>query len=194
MLCLLFGQAYYGQKKKSNKKKAIITNRNISVDTPSNNVDGYESTFVTTGDLKCSNITPKYDYSIKTKLYIKNTGNTDLVSKLMNKNEETAYRIVYIKPNEEVVIENIPQGIYYLKHAAGKNWYQKITDGKCVGIFKNEYGYYMGKGILDFNLKETVTERGKTISTPIFEISAGVQSSSLPYSNPNKISSEEFNK
>ena len=190
--CISFN---YAQKKTTHtKKKANITNRKINVETPSNNVDGYESAFVTTGDLNCSNIIPKYDYAIETELAVKNIGNTDLVTKLMNQNEDTAYRIVYIRPKETVFIKNIPQGIYYLKHAAGTEWFQKNVDNKCIGIFKFEHGYYMGDGLMNFNLTETVTETSRTISTPTYQLNAGVVVTKEKTGERNKISSAEFNK
>lgn len=185
----------YAQKKKTYaKKKPPITNRTITSESPTNNVDGYESAFVTTGDLNCSNIIPKYDYSIETELSIKNIGNTDLVSKLMNKNEDIAYRIVYIRPQETVVIKNIPQGIYYLKHAAGNNWYQKTLNDKCIGIFKFEHGYYLGDDLMDFNLTETSNSNGRTINTPMYELQAGIVVTDQKRTERNKISSEQFHK
>lgn len=107
---LLCGNTVYGQKKKTTAVKKPMTNRSISKVATSNDLEDYESAYVTTGNMTCVNIIPKYDYTIETELRIQNIGNTDLVTKLMNKNEDVAYRIVYVREGETDSLKNIPQG------------------------------------------------------------------------------------
>lgn len=202
LILVFFSVAVFGQKKKSSGKKKPMTNRTISKAASSNDLDGYETAYVTTGDMNCSNITPKYDYTIETELRIKNIGNTDLVTKLMNRNEDVAYRIVYIRQGETVSIMNIPQGYYYLKHAAGTKWVQKIQNDKCIGRFVNESGYYLDEDTINFNL--TQETKGDQVIThiPVFELQAGIQTTYVPagtvskkqYDNDStKVSRDKFN-
>ncbi len=191
VMCMFLGVTVFAQKSKKTPTKKPMTNRTISQNASSNDLDGYESAYVTTGDMNCINIIPKYDYSIDTELRIKNIGNTDLVTKLMNKNEDVAYRIVYIRQGETVSIKNIPQGYYYLKHGAGTKWVQKVEKEKCVGRFVNEHGYYLDEETIDFNLTQETRGNEAITHIPGYELQAGIKTTYVPAGTKSKYDSVE---
>lgn len=61
----------------------------------------------------------------------------DVVAKLVEKKENKCIRCVYVKENSTTTIHDIPQGVYYLKLAFGKDW--MVLDGK--GMFTKSVSY-----------------------------------------------------
>lgn len=117
----------------------------------------------------CTNISPTYDDEIDNYLKINVGSHTDAVVKLMQKNqygEDKCIRIVYIRSNESYTMKNIPEGIYYLKIAYGKDWRQTVLSGQCYGKFTQNAEYSLGKDILDYNMKK-IYDR---IQIPSFEL------------------------
>lgn len=102
---------------------------------------------------ECENIIPKYDPSMKNYLNINVGSNTDVVLKLMKKSlmgEDYCIRIAYVRSNESYKMENIPEGLYYVKIAYGSDYRQKIEDGQCKVRFVRNANYEKGKEELSF--------------------------------------------
>jgi hypothetical protein len=121
---------------------------------------------------ECENIVPKFDYKMDNYLQVSVGSNTDVVIKLMKKqndyNEDICIRIIYIRKDEIYYLRNVPEGIYYLKIAYGKDWRQKIVDNQCYGKFMRNAQYEIGSNKLDFNID--VRADGKRF-LPYFELS-----------------------
>lgn len=164
------------------------------------NYADYESVYITTGDLGCSNVIPRYDYSLNTSLIVKNHGDLDLVIKLINIEDDVASRMVYIEKNSSFEIKNIPQGRYIIKEAHGEVWKQKNIDGKCVGIFTKNAVYRQGKNIPDFYIKKRIEGNYEITDIPSYELELGIKIMVKPGEKvkstyqSNSISSTEFNK
>lgn len=102
---------------------------------------------------ECENIIPKYEPSMKNYLNINVGSNTDVVLKLMKKNlmgEDYCIRIAYVRSNESYKMENIPEGLYYVKIAYGSDYRQKIEDGQCKVRFVRNAEYEKGEEELSF--------------------------------------------
>lgn len=84
---------------------------------------------------QCFNYTPKYDENVNNELLIQNTTDRDVVLKLMERRTNKCIRYVYIREGNDYSITNIPIGEYYTKIGYGKDWRQKIVNGKCSGKF-----------------------------------------------------------
>ena len=150
--------------------------------------------YLSTGsDPDCNNISPRYDTEMDNYLRVNAGSNTDVVIKLINMNHygyEQCMRIVYIRAGDSYNIRNIPEGKYYLKIAYGKDWRQKIVDGKCYGKFMRRALYEKGDEVLDFNLQKTYD--GYNI--PSYELSLDVVATDLRNDfQTNEISEAEFN-
>jgi len=121
---------------------------------------------------ECENIDPKYDYKMDNYLQVTVGSNTDVVIKLMKKEngytDDICIRIIYIRHNEEYYLRNVPEGKYYLKIAYGKDWRQKIVDNQCYGKFMRSAQYKIGSTELDFNI---VHKSDGIKSVPYFELS-----------------------
>jgi hypothetical protein len=153
---------------------------------------------------ECENVTPKYDYTLDNYLKINVGSNTDVVVKLMKMGTygDECIRIVYVRSNESFNIKNIPEGKYYLKIAYGKDYRQKIEEGKCVVKFVKNAQYEKGVDILDYNKEpgpnETINGQVyKTWTLPSFELSLDIIVSENDHTNEfneKNISETEFNK
>lgn len=186
------------QKKKTYAKKPTTTSKPIPKVVQ--NYDDYESVYVTTGDLGCSNVVPRYDYTIDTGLLVKNHGDLDLVVKIINLEDNIASRMVYIQKNSSYEIKNIPQGRYIIKEAHGEVWKQKNVDGKCFGIFTDENAMYrQSKNVADFFVTKRIEGDYEVTNIPSYELELGIrfvkdpkQRNNSTY-HTNRISSSEFN-
>ena len=156
-----------------------------------------------TGDKpECENITPKYDNDLDNQLLIHVGNNTDVVVKLMS-NYGECIRIAYIKSGDDYSIKNIPEGIYYLKIAYGKDFRKYTKEGQCLVKFMRDAVYEKGTERLDYyKAKKPDTREGDYIvehwSLPSFELSLNVEFTSMSLNNSkdfhsNKISETEFN-
>jgi hypothetical protein len=153
--------------------------------------EGWEENDMENGQLsKCYNFKPKYS-KIDNKLEVNVGGGTDVVIKLMNKETNKCIRYVFINSNSSYEIRNVPEGIYYLKIAYGKNWISKVENGKCIGKFLSNPTYEEGSDEMDFNIQRTFDGR----SIPSFQLSLDVVSTNSfnTFSSQN-ISEESFNK
>ena len=193
-----FMMPFLNAQKKTSAKKPITATKT----TPKavQNYDDYESVYVTTGDLGCSNVVPRYDYTIDTGLLIKNHGDLDLVLKLINLEDDIASRMVYVEKNSSHEIKNIPQGRYMIKEAHGEVWKQKNIDGKCIGVFTENPMYRQSKNVADFFVTKKTEGNYEVTNIPSYELELGIRFVKVPGQkspstyNTNTISSSEFNK
>jgi len=138
----------------------------------------------------CYNFKPKTDKSIDNNLEINVGGGTDVVIKLMNVKSEKCIRYVFINSGSSYQIRNIPQGVYYLKIAYGKEWLSKIENNQCIGKFIRSPMYEKGENIMDFTIQRTYDG----YSIPSFRLSLDVISSNLSNSfSSHNISETDFN-
>ena len=138
----------------------------------------------------CYNFKPKSDKSIDNNLEINVGGGTDVVVKLMNVKSEKCIRYVFINSGSSYQIRNIPQGVYYLKIAYGKEWLSKIENNQCLGKFIRNPMYEKGEDIMDFTIQKTYDG----YSIPSFRLSLDVVSSNLSNSfSSHNISETDFN-
>jgi len=138
----------------------------------------------------CYNFKPKTDKSIENNLEINVGGGTDVVIKLMNVKSEKCIRYVFINSGSSYQIRNIPQGVYYLKIAYGKEWLSKIENNQCIGKFIRSPMYEKGEDIMDFTIQRTYDG----YSIPSFRLSLDVISSNLSNSfSSHNISETDFN-
>lgn len=139
----------------------------------------------------CDNIKPMYDNKIENYLKIIVGNHTDVVVKLMQKQNNICIRMVYIRQGETFQITNIPEGHYYLKIAYGSDWRQTIKEDKCYGQFVKNPLYELGKDDLDFNL----IERTDRTDIPSYQLTLDVITTSKQNSFDSKeITEKEFNK
>lgn len=196
-LLILSFFGYSQQKKKNYAQKKSVTK---TIPEVVQNYKDYEDVYVTTGDLGCSNVIPRHDYTIDTALLVRNHGDLNLVIKLMNLEDNIASRMVYIEKNSSFEIKNIPQGRYIIKEAHGEVWKQQTKDDKCIGIFTKNAIYKQSKNIADFFIKKRIEGNNEVTSIPSYELELGVrfvktarQKNNSNYQT-NNISSSEFNR
>jgi hypothetical protein len=126
---------------------------------------------------ECENVTPQYDYKIDNYLRINVGSGTDVVVKLMKMGytDDECIRIVFVRSSESYEIKNIPEGLYYLKIAYGKDYRQKIVDNQCYVKFMKNAQYEKGSETLNFKKVKKPNQRiGDNIyenwSVPSFEL------------------------
>ena len=143
---------------------------------------------------ECENIIPKFDYKMDNYLKVTVGSNTDVVIKLMKKqndyNEDICIRIIYIRKDEIYYLRNVPEGIYYLKIAYGKDWRQKIVDNQCYGKFMRNAQYEIGSNKLDFNID--VRDNGERF-LPYFELSLDMVVAKYDKNRKSTFSSKNIN-
>ena len=130
--------------------------------------DGWEEVSYKTGEKpNCISSAEKFDYKTEDFLRILLGRNTNVVIKVHNTVNDECIRCVFINAGESFEINNIPEGIYYLKIAFGNFWMQKEFGGqKCEGKFQQEVYYKKGDKLLDFNTVKTETG----VKIPNFEL------------------------
>jgi len=163
---------------------------------------GWKSTNYRSGSTPdCVNITPQYDYSLDNYLRVKIGNNTDVVVKLMKQGayNDECIRVLYVRSGETYNIKNIPEGRYYLKIAYGKDYRQKIIQGKCYLKFMKNALYEKGVQTLDF-YKQKMPNKviGNDVyenwNLPSYELSLDVYTTyGEDTFNSGDISEEEFN-
>lgn len=138
---------------------------------------------------KCYNFTP-ITSNIDNYLEVQVGNGTDVVIKLINEKTEKCIRYVFINSKTTYTIKNIPEGIYYLKIAYGKNWYSKIENGKCIGRFLEDPLYEKGEELMDFNIQ--YNPNGNSI--PSFQLKLDmIRQNKKNTFNSKNISEAEFN-
>jgi len=152
--------------------------------------EGWEETMVSDGQLpSCYNFIPKKS-NIDNYLEVQVGGGTDVAIKVMDLKTDKCIRYVFINSRSSYKIRNIPEGIYYLKIAYGKDWFSKVENGKCIGKFISSPMYEKGDELMDFNFQYT----SDGFQIPSYELELDVISSNTinSFSTAN-ISELEFN-
>jgi hypothetical protein len=146
---------------------------------------------------ECENVNPQYDYKMDNYLKVSVGSNTDVVIKLMKKeyDKDICVRIIFIRGNETYYLKNVPEGVYYLKIAYGKDWRQKIVDNQCYGKFMRNAQYEIGSNKLDFN----IVHKADRTQVPYYELSldlivAKYDKSRKSTFSANNINEAQFNK
>lgn len=153
-----------------------------------------------TGDKPdCENITPAYDNDLDNKLLIHVGKSSDAVVKLMN-SSGMCIRIAYIRAGESYAMRNIPEDVYYLKIAYGKDFRKYTHHGMCKVKFMVDPIYKLGSEVLDFNR----VKRANTIvdgyeyenwQLPSYELSLNTEFAKGSNTfKSNKITVDEFNR
>lgn len=162
---------------------------------------GWEKSNSITGDNpNCENITEEFNDSINNELLIRVGLNADVVVKLMKFSGE-CNRIVYIKSGDSYAMKNIPEEVYFLKLAYGKDLRKFVSDGKCKVKFMVDPLYKTGTNKLDFAIvkKPNTIIDGKEYRNweiPSYELFLDVDYKKMDANNfrSSTISEEEFNK
>lgn len=135
--------------------------------------------------------TPRRDKKLDNYLEIKVGSNTDVVVKLMNRKTDQCIRYVFVRSLDTYRVKNIPEGIYYLKIAYGRNWRQKEIDGKLVGKFVSNALYKIGSEDLDYN----IIYHTNSYQIPSYQVSLDVMNVfTADIFETEAITEEEFNK
>ena len=115
---------------------------------------------------------------------------TDVAIKVMNLKTEKCFRYIFINSGSSYKIKNIPEGIYCLKLAYGKDWLSKVSNGQCIGKFIRNAMYRKGEDTLDFRNQHSKVG----YSIPSFKLQLDVISNNISstFSSQN-ISESEFN-
>jgi hypothetical protein len=151
--------------------------------------DGWNDKKITNGVLpNCYNFSPKYS-NIDNSLNIIVGGGTDVAIKLMNLENNECIRYVFVHSGTSYKIKKIPEGVYYLKIAYGKDWLSRIVEGRCVGKFIRNPNYEKGDDLFDFNLTKT----NEGISIPSYQLHLDVKTSNSSTFESSSISESEFN-
>lgn len=82
----------------------------------------------------------------------------DVAVKIMDMSTHRCIRYVYVVENSETTVQEIPQGIYYLKLAYGSDWMQLETDSMKYGKFTRNVFYEKSKDTFDFGRKNSREE------------------------------------
>lgn len=152
--------------------------------------EGWEETNINNGQLPtCYNFVPEKS-NIDNYLEVHVGGGTDVAIKVMNSQTEKCIRYVFINSGSTYKIKNIPEGIYYLKIAYGKDWFSKVENGQCVGKFIRNPLYEKGDDLMNFKLQYT----SDGYNVPSFQLELDVIStSSINTFSSQNISESEFN-
>lgn len=137
----------------------------------------------------CYNFKPqKEDVDNYLEVYV--GSGTDVAIKVMNLKTEKCFRYIFINSGSSYKIRNIPEGLYCLKLAYGKNWLSKVNNGQCIGKFIRNAMYRKGEDTLDFRIQHS--KDGYSI--PSFKLQLDVISNNITSSfSSQNISESEFN-
>lgn len=177
---------------------------NISADTSSSKsiLDKYkdwDKVSHKTGDVpSCYYFKNRTNKRIDNHLIIQSVGADDAVVKLISRKWNQCIRYVYIRSRENIDIRHIPQGVYYLKIAYGKDWRQKFENGRCNGRFVENSRYRSGED-MNYNFYNRRIEiqdnrSYEVFNIPSFKIDLQIQdvADSAKYKSDD-ISADEFN-
>lgn len=154
------------------------------------NNDDFYGIVINTGDKpECISCKSLYNTKIDNFLRIDARGSTDVVVKVINNFTEECIRCVFISGGSEYYINNIPEGIYYLKIAYGYNWSKKVIGSFCFAKFATDAHYQIGNDLLDYYVKESYNG----YQVPSFELILKVITNSRKNEfDADNISEEEF--
>lgn len=156
-----------------------------------------------TGDSPdCENMDWLYDINSKSELKIVVGKGVDFAVKIMNKQNDKCIRAYYIRSGENVVINQIPSGMYYLKIASGLDYRQGVDNNKCLMVFNRNAHYTIGRETLDYKISpkriEIINgEKYEVEDIPKYELFLDVPKAKVGLNskdfNSNKITAEQFN-
>ncbi len=152
---------------------------------------GWESKLMADGQMpRCYNFKPRSNKDIDNKLEVTVGGGTDVVIKVMDKNTDRCVRYVYINSGSTYEIRHVPEGVYYLKIAYGRDWLSRVDQGECIGKFLSNSLYSRGEDEMDFRIQRSETG----YSIPSFSLKLDVVSNDLSNSfSSSGITEDEFN-
>lgn len=78
--------------------------------------------------------------------------------KIMDFRTDKCIRYVYVAENTTTTVQEIPQGIYYLKLAYGYDWMELETDSVKRGKFTRNVSYERSQDTFDFGIKNSRNE------------------------------------
>ncbi len=156
------------------------------------NNDDYYKIVINTGDKpECISCKSFYNTKLDNYLRIDATGSSDIVIKMIDNYTGVCIRSVFISGGDIFYINNIPEGIYYLKIAYGYNWSKKVFGSFCFAKFATDAHYQIGNDLLDFYVKESYNG----YQVPSFELILKVRTNSRKNEfDSDNISEEEFYK
>lgn len=106
--------------------------------------------------------------------------------KIVNVQNDQCIRYVYVAENSTTTVQEIPQGVYYLKLAYGYDWMELETDSTKIGKFTRNVSYEKSQDTFDFGIKNSREERNYRLEINV--INSQLENNFL--STP--ISEEEF--
>ena len=78
--------------------------------------------------------------------------------KIMDCATDKCIRYVYVAENTTTTVQEIPQGVYYLKLAYGYDWMELETDSVKQGKFTRNVSYERSQDTFDFGIKNSRDE------------------------------------
>lgn len=78
--------------------------------------------------------------------------------KIMDLKTNKCIRYVYVAENTTTTVQEIPQGVYYLKLAYGYDWMEKETNEGKQGKFTRNVLYERSQDTFDFGIKNSKDE------------------------------------
>lgn len=82
----------------------------------------------------------------------------DVAVKIMDCRTDKCIRYVYVAENTTTTVQEIPQGVYYLKLAYGYDWMELETDSVKQGKFTRNVSYERSRDTFDFGIKNSRDE------------------------------------
>lgn len=78
--------------------------------------------------------------------------------KIMDIRTDKCIRYVYVAENSTTTVQEIPQGVYYLKLAYGYDWMELETENGKIGKFTRNVSYERSQDTFDFGVKNSRDE------------------------------------
>ena len=83
---------------------------------------------------------------------------SNVAVKIMDLRTNKCIRYVYVAENSTTTVQEIPQGIYYLKLAYGYDWMERETENGKQGEFTRNVAYERSQDTFDFGVKNSRDE------------------------------------
>lgn len=82
----------------------------------------------------------------------------NMAVKIMDLKTNKCIRYVYVSENTTTTVQEIPQGVYYLKLAYGYGWMERETENGKQGKFTRNVKYERSQDTFDFGVKNSRDE------------------------------------
>lgn len=89
--------------------------------------------------------------------------------KIMDCHTNKCIRYVYVAENSTTTVQEIPQGIYYLKLAYGYDWMSFGENGEKTGKFTRIVSYERSQDTFDFGMKNSTEERNFSLEINVVD-------------------------